>query len=74
MNRAYLGRSTGRRPVGRSKYRWSDAMETCANYLINWREAAQDRKKWRNIVLKAKKTHYITLYIITHYITLLSGP
>ncbi|CAG9130045.1 unnamed protein product [Plutella xylostella] len=37
--RAYMGRPTGRRPVGRPRYRWSDAVEADLRELqvVDWR-------------------------------------
>ncbi|CAG9130935.1 unnamed protein product [Plutella xylostella] len=43
--RAYMGRPTGRRPAGRPRYRWSDAVEADLRELqvVDWRETALDR-------------------------------
>ncbi|KAG7311679.1 hypothetical protein JYU34_002732 [Plutella xylostella] len=60
--RAYMGRPTGRRPVGRPRYRWSDAVEADLRELqvVDWRETALDRQKWRSLVSEAK-THFGSL-------------
>lgn len=49
VKRVCLGHSTGRRPVGYTRYRWSDGVEADLRDLKpNWREIAQNRNKWRN--------------------------
>ncbi|XP_061715485.1 uncharacterized protein LOC133523771 [Cydia pomonella] len=60
--RAYLGRPVGRRPIGRPRYRWGDAVEADLRDLQadNWREMAQDRDNWRVLVSEAK-THFGSL-------------
>ncbi|CAH2085918.1 unnamed protein product [Euphydryas editha] len=62
VKRAYLGRPIGRRPVGRPRYRWKDMAEADLRQIKanNWREIAQDRAKWRNLVSEAK-THFGSL-------------
>ncbi|CAG9127431.1 unnamed protein product [Plutella xylostella] len=54
--RAYLGVPSGRRPVGRPKYRWSDEVGKDLRQLQAgvWRETAQDRDQWRLLVSEAK--------------------
>ncbi|KAI5646743.1 hypothetical protein NE865_00998 [Phthorimaea operculella] len=60
--KAYLGKPYGRRPVGRPRYRWSDVVQSDLRDLqaADWREAAQDRDKWRKLVSEAK-THFGSL-------------
>ncbi|XP_063547225.1 uncharacterized protein LOC134754789 [Cydia strobilella] len=62
VKRAYLGRQVGRRPVGRPRYRWGDAVgvDLSALHADNWREMAQDRDDWRILVSEAK-THFGSL-------------
>ncbi|CAG9116720.1 unnamed protein product [Plutella xylostella] len=54
--RAYLGIPSGRRPVGRPKYRWSDEVGKDLRQLQagDWRATAQDRDQWRLLVSEAK--------------------
>ena len=46
------------RPVGRPRQRWQeDAMEDLKKLKVkNWKEAAKDRRTWRDLAEKAK-TH-----------------
>ncbi|XP_073960543.1 uncharacterized protein [Choristoneura fumiferana] len=62
VKRAYLGRPSGRRPVGRPRYRWRDkALKDLLDLGVEgWQEVAQDCNAWRNLVLEAK-THYGSL-------------
>jgi len=48
----------GTRPVGRSRQRWQeDVMEDLKKLKVkNWKEAAKDRRTWRDLAEKAK-TH-----------------
>jgi hypothetical protein len=48
----------GTRPVGKPRQRWQkDIMEYLKNRKVkNWKEAAKDRRTWRNFAEKAK-TH-----------------
>ncbi|CAG9102665.1 unnamed protein product [Plutella xylostella] len=57
-----MGRPTERRPVGRPRYRWSDAVVADLRELqvVDWRETALDRQKWRSLVSEAK-THFRSL-------------
>ncbi|XP_045541701.1 uncharacterized protein LOC123723183 [Papilio machaon] len=59
---AYLGTPTGRRPIGRPRYRWRDAVELDLLELqaMDWQEKAQDRQVWRSLVSEAK-THFGSL-------------
>lgn len=62
VKRAYLGRPTGRRLVGRPRYRWRDVVEADLRQIQahNWREIAQDRARWKHLVSEAK-THFGSL-------------
>jgi len=46
----------GKRPRGRPRKRWIDAVEEDLKILgvENWRETAQDRYRWRSVVMAAK--------------------
>jgi hypothetical protein len=46
----------GTRPVGRPRQRWQeDVMEDLKKLKIkNWKEAAKDRRTWRDLAEKAK--------------------
>jgi hypothetical protein len=47
----------GTRPVGRPGQRWQDAMEDLKELEVkNWKEAAKDRRTWRDLAEKSK-TH-----------------
>ena len=48
----------GTRPVGRRRQRWKeDAMEDLKKLKVkNWKEAAKDRRTWRDLAEKVK-TH-----------------
>ncbi|KAI5633037.1 hypothetical protein NE865_14255 [Phthorimaea operculella] len=54
--RAYLGQPHGQRPVGRPRYRWIDEVQKDlgALQMADWRQAAQNREEWRNLVSEAK--------------------
>jgi len=46
----------GKRPRGRPRKRWIDVVEEDLKILgvENWRETAQDRDRWRSVVMAAK--------------------
>jgi hypothetical protein len=47
----------GTRPVGNPRQRWQDVMEDLKKLKVkNWKEAAKDRRTWRDLAEKAK-TH-----------------
>jgi hypothetical protein len=47
----------GTRPVGKPRQRWQDVMEDLKEVKIkNWKDAAKDRRTWRDLAEKAK-TH-----------------
>jgi len=51
-------KTMGTRPVGRPRQRWQeDFMEDLKNLKVkNWKEAAKDRRTWRDLAEKTK-TH-----------------
>ncbi|XP_038214255.1 uncharacterized protein LOC119834051 [Zerene cesonia] len=59
VKRVYLGRPTGRRPVGRPKYRWADQVtnDLVALRRSDWSNIVPCRDKWRLLLLEAK-THF----------------
>lgn len=56
VKRAYEGRPSGKRPVGRPRYRWKDMVVKDLNALqiSRWQEVAQDRDAWRKKVSEAR--------------------
>ncbi|KAG7310614.1 hypothetical protein JYU34_003406 [Plutella xylostella] len=60
--RAYQGQPSGKRPVGRPRYRWRDVVLADLRELqaSDWQDTAQDRGKWRVLVSEAK-THFGSL-------------
>ena len=54
MHRVLVGRSEGRRPLGRHRRRWEDNIKMDlqeAGYgVMGWIELAQDRDRWRALV------------------------
>ena len=54
--KAFNTRLTSKRPIGRPRTRWKDAVEQDLNALNiqNWQEAAADRGLWRRIVGAAR--------------------
>jgi hypothetical protein len=48
----------GTRPVGKQRQRWQeDVMEDLKKLKVkNWKEAAKDRRTWRDLAVKVK-TH-----------------
>jgi hypothetical protein len=43
--RIFVGKPEGKRPLGRSRYRWADNIKTDLRY-----DLAQDRDRWRALV------------------------
>jgi hypothetical protein len=51
------GQMFGKRPVGKPKKRWMDAVKEGIYQILNWRnweEKARDRDGWRSRIKKAK--------------------
>jgi hypothetical protein len=51
------GQMFGKRPVGKPKKRWMDAVKEGSYQILNWRNwevKAQDRDEWRSRIKKAK--------------------
>jgi hypothetical protein len=47
----------GKRPVGKPKNRWMDAVKEDSYQILNWRNwevKARDREAWRSRIKKAK--------------------
>lgn len=59
VKRVYTGVPEGRRPVGRPKYRWCDAVEGDLRELqvSDWQGVAQRRDEWQSLLSEAK-THF----------------
>jgi len=49
--RVLLGKTQGKRPLGRARCRWEDNIKTDLQEVgcgvLNWIELAQDRDRWR---------------------------
>ena len=52
--RILVGKSEGKRPLGRSRHRWEDNIKMDLQEVgyrdVNWIELAQDRDRWRALV------------------------
>jgi hypothetical protein len=52
--RAFVGKSEGRRPLGRPRCRWEDNIEMDLREVgwgdMDWINLAQDRDRWRALV------------------------
>jgi hypothetical protein len=55
----YCWKHTSRRPIGRPKTRWVDDVRKDIQKLKvpNWKTLAQDRRRWKELVEKAKTLH-----------------
>ena len=53
----------GTRPVGKPRQRWQeDVMEDLKKLKVkNWKEAAKDRRTWRDLAEKAKNPHRVVV-------------
>ena len=51
--RAFLNEEDGKRSVGRPRLRWRDGVKEDAG-REDWREVAEDRKEWINLIEEAK--------------------
>ena len=54
VNRVLVGRSEGKRPLGRPRRRWEDNITMDLQEVVggcgDWMELAQDRERWRTLV------------------------
>ena len=54
VHKVFLGKSEGKRPLGRPRHRWEDNikmdLEEVGGGGGDWMELAQDRKRWRALV------------------------
>ena len=54
MYRVLMGKTEGRRPMGRPRRRWEDNIETNLQEMgcggTDWIDLAQDRDRWRALV------------------------
>jgi len=49
---------TSKRPMGRPKIRWEDVKKDIKRLNVtNWKTLVQDRRRWREVVGKAKTLH-----------------
>ena len=51
---AFVGKSEGKKPLGRPGLRWEDSIEMDLNEVgcegMDWIDLAQDKKSWRELV------------------------
>ena len=54
VHRVLVGKSEGKRPLGRHRRRWEDNikmdLQEVGRGCVDWMELAQDREKWRALV------------------------
>jgi hypothetical protein len=51
--RIFVGKSEGRRPLGRPRHRWEDNIKTALQEVgwgVDWIELAEDRNSWMAVV------------------------
>jgi hypothetical protein len=57
--RVLVGKSVGKRPLGRSRHRWEDNirmyLQEVGNRCENWIGLAQDRDRWRALASVVRK-------------------
>ena len=57
--RVLVGKSEGKRPLGRSRRRWEDNIKMDHQEVgcgrVDWIQLAQDRDRWRALVTAVKK-------------------
>jgi hypothetical protein len=58
VNRVLVGKPEGKRPLGRTRFRWEDNIKTDVQEVGggggDWMELAQDRDRWRALVSMVK--------------------
>jgi hypothetical protein len=59
INAIYSRKTISNRPTGRPKTRWEDDVKTDIQKLKvpNWKTLVQDRRRWKELVEKAKTLH-----------------
>ncbi|CAF4878585.1 unnamed protein product [Pieris macdunnoughi] len=58
VKEAYLSQPSGRRPVGRRRYRWIDSVKDLLQLKDStWREVAKDRVRL-NFLISETRTHF----------------
>jgi hypothetical protein len=59
MHRVLLGKSKGKRPLGRPRRRWEDDikmdLQEVGGSCGDWMQLAQDRDRWRALVSAVRK-------------------
>jgi hypothetical protein len=57
----YSWNPVSRRPIGRPKIRWEDDVRKDIQKLKvpNWKTLVQDRRRWKELVEKAKTLHKV---------------
>jgi hypothetical protein len=69
VQRVLVGKSEGKRPLGRPRHRWEDNIkrdlqEVGEGGCGDWMELAQDRDRWRALVSTVKNFLYM---LILHF-------
>ena len=75
-NRIPFSQTEGRRPVGRPKHRWIDAVARGADTLLKikrWTSIAKDREKWRRMIMEAKVRLQTTIKLLINNIIITDG-
>jgi len=59
VNAIHAWKPISKRPMGRSKIRWEDDVKKDIQRLKvpNWKTLVQDRRRWKEVVGKAKALH-----------------
>jgi hypothetical protein len=54
-----------KRPIGRPKIRWEDDVSEHINimHLRNWRNVAQDRKRWKKVIEQDKTLNRLKPFV-----------
>jgi hypothetical protein len=45
-----MGKSEGKRPLGRPRRRWEDGIRMYLREIVDWIQLAQDSDRWRALV------------------------